>query len=389
MGWILGLIPDSLGGASEVWVRLPALVSGLLLFPLTYVLCRESSASRTSSLLASFTGCLSLMGCAGAVIATPDAPLLVLWTLGLALSVRLARGGSPWLLPAAAAAAGAACLAKLPGLLLLLGIGASVFSRRHLGRRLVGPAIAAVLVIALPLSLVAIGEIAPGTGPAAFQLARFSSTSPGIVGPAAFVAAIIGLAGLLPAGGAVLLASRRLLRESPAAAVLAWSFWPVVAACTLAAALIHVEPNWGAVAFPSLFAGWALVLDRLRGRGRAAGAAALALNVVLALVVHLHAAGLLAPSLVGRGPASRLHGWRELARVVGSTQPGRLETGQYELAAPLSYYGRGVLEVVLVPGEEPVGEPAAVWRIEDGRLGLVRRVEGWRWGEGFRISAGR
>jgi len=389
LGWILGLIPASLGSSSEVWVRLPALASGLLLFPLTYVLCREAAASRVSSLLAAFTGCLCVMGCAGAVIVTPDAPLMVLWTLGLILSVRFARGGSPWLLPAAAAAAGAACLAKLPGLLLLAGIGAALASRRSLGSRLIAPAIAAAIAIAVPLTLLAIGELEPGPGPALFQLARLSSASPSIVGPPAFLAALIGLAGILPVGGAVLLASRRALRTSPALAVLAWSFWPAVAAFTLAAAVISVEPNWGAVAFPSLFAGWALVLDRLRERGRGPAVAAVCLNVVVAVLVHLHAAGLLAPSLVGRGPAEKLHGWRELALVVGSTDPGRLETDEYELAAPLSYYGRGALDVILVAGEEPRGEPAAVWRIEDGRLGLERRVEGWRSGEGFRIRSGQ
>ncbi len=391
LGWILALIPAPLGDASEVWVRLPALASGLLLLPLTYILCRECEASRASSLAASLTGCLSIMGCAGAVIVTPDAPLMVLWTVGLLLSVRLARGGSAWLLPAAAAAAGAACLAKLPGLLLLAGVGAAIASRRSLGRRLVAPAAVAALAVAAALALLALGEAGQGPGPVLFQLARFSSASPSAVGPLAFVAATCGLAGLLPAGAAVLLARPAGLRSSPVLAVLAWSFWPALVLLTLAAAVIRVEPNWAAVAYPSLFASWALVLDRLRkqGRGRGLAAAALVLNVALALLVHLHAAGLLAPTLVGRGPAARLHGWRELARVIGSTDPGRLETGQYDLAAPLSYYGRGSLEVILVPGAEPAAEPEAAWRIEDGRLGLVRTIEGWRTGEGFRIRSGR
>jgi len=389
LGWILGAIPASLGGSSEVWVRLPALVAGLLLLPLTHVLCREAGASRTSSLVAAFTGCLSLMASAGAVIVTPDAPLLVLWILGLISSVRLARGGSPWLLAAAAAAAGAASLAKLPGLLLLPGIGASVIARRGQWRRLLVPAIAAALAIGAALALLVVGEAGSGPGPVRFQMTRLASASPSIVGPVAFLAALVGLAGLLPAGGAVLLASRRRLRTRPAVTVLAWSFWPAVAGFTLLAAIVHVEPNWGAVAFPSLFAGWALMLDELRERGRGVAAAALALNVVLALLVHLHAAGLLAPSFVGRGPASRLHGWRELARVIGATDPGRLKTSEYELAAPLSYYGRGALDVVLEPGDVPDGEPEAVWRVEDARLGLVRRVEGWRSGEGFRIRLGR
>jgi 4-amino-4-deoxy-L-arabinose transferase-like glycosyltransferase len=391
LGWILCLIPEPLGGSSEVWVRLPALASGLVLLPLTHVLCREAGASRTSSLVAAFTGCLSLMACAGAVIVTPDAPLLVLWTLGLILSVRLARGGSPWLLAAAAGAAGAACLAKLPGLLLLLGIGAAVIPRRDQWRRLVAPAIVAALAIGAALALIAAGEAGSVPGPVRFQMARLADTSPSIVGPVAFLAALVGLAGVLPAGGVVPLASGRLLRTRPAAAVLAWSFWPALAGFTLLAAIVHVEPNWGAVAFPSLFAGWALLLDGLRerGRGRGVAAAALVLNVLLALLVHLHAAGLLAAPYVGRGPAARLHGWRELVRVIGSTGPGRLETDEYGLAAPLSYYGRGTLDVVLEPGEVPDAEPEAVWRVEDGRLGLSRRVEGWRSGEGFRIRCGR
>jgi 4-amino-4-deoxy-L-arabinose transferase-like glycosyltransferase len=391
LGWILGLIPGPLGGSSEVWVRLPALVSGLVLLPLTHVLCREAGASRTSSLVAAFTGCLSLMACAGAVIVTPDAPLIVFWTLGLIFCVRLARGGSPWLLAAAAGAAGAACLSKLPGLLLLLGIGASVIPRRARWRRLLVPAIVAALVLGAALALLAIGEAGSGPGPVRFQAARLASASPSILGPVAFLAALVGLAGVLPAGGAVPLARAGLLRTRPTVAVLAWSFWPPLAGFTLLAAIVHVEPNWGAVAFPSLFAGWALLLDGLRerGGGRGVAAAALALNVVLALLVHLHAAGLLAAPYVGRGPAARLHGWRELARVVGSTGPGRLVTDEYGLAAPLSYYGRGDLDVVLEPGDVPAGEPRAVWRVEDGRLGLVRRVEGWRTGEGFRIRSGR
>jgi hypothetical protein len=307
---------------------------------------------------------------------TPDAVLIPLWTLCLVLCVRFARGESPWLLPAAAAAAGAACLAKLPGLLLLFAMGSALLVRRSLGRRLVLPAIAAAAALAAPLALLVVGELGGESGPAAFQLARLSSPSPSIVGPFAFLAATIGLAGILPAGGAVVLASRRVLGSGPAPLVLAWAFWPAMALFTLAAAAVHVEPNWGAVAFPSLFAGWALALDRLGRSGRIPAAAALALNLVIAALVHLHAAGLVAPSLVGRGPAARLHGWSETAAVIESTGVECVATDDYSLAAPLGYYGRGRLEVRMADPAEGAPPPSVLWSVEDGRLGLTRRIEG-------------
>jgi hypothetical protein len=161
--------------------------------------------------------------------------------------------------------------------------------------------------------------------------------------------------------------------------VLAWGFWPAIVGTAAAAAALHVEPNWAAVSFPSLFAGWALAIDALCVRrprtGLALAGASLALNLALAVVVHAHAAGLVASSLVGRGPAARLHGWSQLARVIASSSPGRLETDDYGLAASLSYYGRGRIDVELVQGRPP-GPVRYVWRARDARLGIERTVEG-------------
>lgn len=378
IGWIMALVPSSLGGASEVWVRLPALLSGLLMVFLIHVLARSAGASPRSALIASLTGTFSLMGCAGAVIVTPDAPLMLLWSVSLILAVRVARGASPWLLAAASAAAAAACLAKLPGLLLVPGLALAAHARRQEGRRLVGPCVLSALVLVLPLALV--------TGPASFQLGRLSEASPRPLEPLVFLAAIVGLAGVLPAAGAAVLGPLRSTRSEPAIRVLAWTFWPAVAACTALAAAVHVEPNWGAVAFPSLFAGWAILLDRIAARGQARWLAgvALALNLAVAILVHLHAAGVLAPSLVGRGPAARLHGWREIADVIATAAPGRMQTDDYGLAAPLSHYGRGRIDVILVEdrGSTAEVEPLAVWTAQDWRLGLVRRVEAARTQEG-------
>ena len=70
-----------------------------------------------------------------------------------------------------------------------------------------------------------------------------------------------------------------------------------------------------------------------------------------------------------------------MSRVVATSLPGPLVTTEYGLWAELRYYAGPSLDVKLVEEDEtPQGcsTPAGSWTVDDSRLMLSRRVEGWR-----------
>jgi 4-amino-4-deoxy-L-arabinose transferase-like glycosyltransferase len=375
LAWMTALVPDAPGWSSELWVRLPAIVLGMATVAAAYALARAAATSRRTSLAAALATALAPLGASGAVLLTPDAPLALSCTLCVTGCLLYARGRGRWTLVAAGAAAGAAVLSKLTGAAMVPALVAASLVRGGPGRPRLLDALAAAVPLAAATALLAAGELARGPGPLEFQLARLSHASWRPLGPPAFLASQAALMGILPAAGAAVL-----LRPSAAgvaARVLAWCLWPTVVALTVLAAVVHVEANWAAAALPALAGGWALLLERRPPRLRAAlGWGAVGLSVAMSLCVHLHAAGVLAPSLVGRSPASRLHGWRELAAVAAAGGPGPLVVPDYGLRSELTYYGRGRLDVrAPAAGRRPeVGETIASWRVRDLRLGLTRVV---------------
>ena len=124
--WLLG--PSALG--IRLLSPLGAMAGSLLIWQAGEDLFPERRAGLRAAILLNATLVLG----AGAVITTPDTPLLLFWTAGIAALARWRRTGDDrwWL--AAGACAGLALDAKYTGLLLIAAIGVWLLSFRN-GRR--------------------------------------------------------------------------------------------------------------------------------------------------------------------------------------------------------------------------------------------------------------
>ena len=306
----------SLVGESELGVRLAAPLAAAAGSLLLASAAEDLAPGRHAGLIAAALLNASLLFGAGAVLMTPDTPLLLFWTATLAALARgLRRGDGRWWL-AAGLAAGLALASKLTALLLLAAVGlwplALPATRRMLATRWpwLGLGIAG-LVFAPTLAW----NAAHGWAGFVKQGARVTAWQPARAGQflAELLAGQIGLATplvfLLCAVGTV--AALRRARTDAAAALLAASV-VVPGLVFLAHALgDRVQGNWPAGLYPgaalaaAVFAGpswrrwWrpAVVL----------GLAMTAIVYVQALAAPLTLPAGLDPSLL------RLAGWRDLA----------------------------------------------------------------------------
>ena len=85
----------------------------------------------------------------GAAFVTPDAPLVVFWTLGLAALVELWRTGEKRWLIALGLALGLALQSKFTAAFFAAGVGLALVATPSLRRWLVSPALFAGLAVAL------------------------------------------------------------------------------------------------------------------------------------------------------------------------------------------------------------------------------------------------
>ncbi len=379
VAWMEALVPTAMGAVSPAWVRLPVILLGAFMPLAAYLLIRAAGASRASALPAALAGAFCPAASAGAVILTPDAPLTMVWILGLAAALALSKGWTPWLVVAGGAAVAIALLAKLSGLLLALPLAAALVYRPKGAPRPVALLVAAVVLACAAAALVFLPHEGSEPGPLEFQMGRLSEAGIHPLGPLEVAGAIIGLAGVLPAAGVLMLGRPDARCTDLRPRVLAWGFWPVISILAGLSLIIHVEANWGAVALPSLAAAWALLVERglarRPGRWLALAWSAAGSSLALSTLMHLHAAGILAPSWVGKGPAARLHGWRTMAHLVSTSDPGPVITSDHEIWAALSRNALD-LEVTLVAddGAGLCELEQGSWRVKDVKLGLDREI---------------
>lgn len=308
---------------------------------------------------------------AGAVIMTPDTPLLFFWSAALAAVARAARGGGAWFL-AAGAAAGLALASKYTAILLapalLAWMLAAPPARRWL-RAWQPPAGAAVaLLIFAP---VLAWNAAHGWASFAKQGGRAFAIDP--------ARSLRFLGELL--GGQLGLATPLL------AAVFCLAVWraarrwrepgPALAAATVlvpgAVFLLHalggdrVQANWPGVLYPGAALAAGLTMSRLWTPAVALGAAMSALVVVQAAVAPLALPRRLDFALI------RLGGWdalgRDAAAAARAERLGCLVADEYGLAAELAF-----TQDLPVAGAEPRW---ALFALPEARLGpclLVRSL---------------
>jgi 4-amino-4-deoxy-L-arabinose transferase-like glycosyltransferase len=301
----------------------------------------------------------------GAVFVSPDAPLVVFWTLGLAALVELWRTGEARWLIALGLALGLALQSKFTAIFFAAGVVFALAAAPSLRRWLASPALIAGLAVALAIfaPFVAwnaahgwatfakqLGR-APPHGFAPFYLAEFLISQIGLVNPLVF-AALVPAVAAIPWRAAVLPRSRDEARR--------------ILACTIAPAaayfLIHslhdrVQGNWLAPLYPAaaiLAADWVVEVRRAGASGLSSLSAKVALWAAPAGIVF--AALAFAEILTGAvalgpvNPLARLEGFRALAHDLDARaradKAAYVLTQGYALTSLMSYYGDPAVAIV-------------------------------------------
>ena len=296
---------------------------------------------------------------------TPDAPLVVFWTLGLGALVELWRTGERRWLIALGLALGLALQSKFTAIFFEAGVVLALVATPSLRRWLVSPALLAGLAVALIIfAPFVVWNAEHGWATFAKQLGR---AGPGDFTPyylAEFIVAQIGLMNPLVFAALV-----------PAVAAVSWRA-PVaprsrdearrILACTIAPAAVYfllhslhdrVQGNWLAPLYPAsaiLAADWVAEIRRSGDSGFAAGIAKAALwaapigLVVAALTFAEVLTG--AVPLGAANPLARLEGFRELARDLDAKahadNAAYVLTQGYALTSLMTYYGDLAIPVV-------------------------------------------
>ena len=262
-------VSTSLFGAGEFGVRaLSLLLVGAMPALIAFIAWRLFGSAEKAALAALMWIAMPLVAI-GAVFVTPDAPLVVFWTLGLAALVELWRTGRRRWLIAMGLALGLALQSKFTAAFFAAGAALALVATPSLRRWLVSPALFAGLAVALVIfaPFVAwnaehgwatfakqLGR-APPHGFTPYYLAEFLVAQIGLMNPLVFAA-------LIPAVAAV-------PWRAPVAARSAGEARRILA-CTIAPAAVYfllhslhdrVQGNWLAPLYPA--AG-----DSGRGLGR-------------------------------------------------------------------------------------------------------------------------
>ncbi|MGU9980531.1 glycosyltransferase family 39 protein [Phreatobacter sp. HK31-P] len=296
---------------------------------------------------------------AGAMLVTPDTPLVLFWTLALLALIEVWRTGrGEWWL-AVGLSVGLAFVSKYTAVFLGLAILAWLILVPELRRWFRSPwpyaGGALCLVVMAP---VVWWNLAQGGASLTKQFGRAVPTAfdPRFVpeflaGQAALLTPLIGILVLW----GLWIAVRRALRQREAGAVLlSVSVLPLVAYLVWYGLFDRVQGNWTACLLPASIAAavvgakampqtpWLAAVLRFCWRWSVVA------GVVLGLFVIGHAAFRLAPLAVD--PTGQLHGWRAAARAVEQAAEragaGTIGTASYTTTAQLRFYGSGRPPVV-------------------------------------------
>ena len=356
----------SLFGGSELGVRaLSLLVVGAMPALIAFIAWRLFGSAEKAALAALMWIAMPLVSI-GAVFVTPDAPLVVFWTLGLAALVELWRTGERRWLIALGLALGLALQSKFTAIFFAAGVVLALVATPSLRRWLVSPALFAGLAVALVIfAPFVVWNAAHGWATFAKQLGRAR--------PQRIHALLLGRVHRCADRAHKPARFRRARR--PRVAAISWRA-PVsprshdearrILACTIAPAAIYfllhslhdrVQGNWLAPLYPA-------VGDSGRRLGRrdlprdvsgfAAGIAKAApwaapIGLVVAALTFAEAVTGAVP-LGAANPLARLEGFRELARDLDAKahadNAAYVLTQGYALTSLMTYYGDPAIAVV-------------------------------------------
>jgi 4-amino-4-deoxy-L-arabinose transferase-like glycosyltransferase len=354
----------ALFGPSEFGVRALGTLIFAALSGLVALMAWRLFGSIRVAALASLT-LVAMPLAAGAAIATPDTPLVVFWTLGMAAFVEVwrTRRAAWWL--ALGLALGVALLSKFTAAFLAAGVALALLTTPSLRRWSTSraPYAAAALALAIFAPFL-VWNVEHGWATFIKQLGRTTvhGLSPQYL--LEFVASQIGLMNplvflpVVAAVGAVFSArDRPLAPTDEARRLLVASIAPAVVYFALHALHDRVEGNWLAPLYPTLAILAADAIARAQSlasgglwpRLVAAGRWAAPLGLLVALVVYGQAASGVLP-LGEADPTLRFGGWRELTRQVDQLARERgaafVVTVGYPATSLLTYYGDPALPIV-------------------------------------------
>ncbi len=355
-------------GDSALWVRLGPILLGVATTYAMFLLGRELFDARVGMIAAGLFQVVPILA-GGTVVASPDAPLFLAWTIALrfvwqAVHERRNR----W--TAAGLALGFGLLSKLHIIFLIAGIVLflAVYRSEWFGRP--QPYRAAALAVLLFLPVV-YWNVVHEWAMVRFILSERPSVLRGVAGGADLIVRQLSFTLLLfpVLCYALYVAWKR--RGDERFAYLFWTSLPVIA-IPLALGLTSgaARGTWLAPGYLGL----AVVVGTFWNRVTSALAAVTAAILGYVLLVPLMP-GLPIPA------SEELYGWQEAtervmqeARLAG--RPTVLMADRYEVAALLTYYTRGAIPVVLFP----CPNPASIWpRVEEFRGASAVTVLDARW----------
>ena len=355
----------ALFGGSELGVRGLSLgLVGAMPPLIAFIAWRLFRSAETAALAALMWVAMPLV-LVGGVFVTPDAPLVVFWTLGLAGLVELWRSGDARWLIALGAALGLALESKFTAAFFAAGVLLALVATPSLRRWLVSPALYAGIAVGLAIfAPFVVWNAAHGWATFAKQLGRapphefapihvieFLASQILLINPLVF-AALVPAVATIPWRAPASHGSRGEARR-----ILASTIAPAAVYFLMHSAHDRVEGNWLAPLYPALAilaADWTAEVRKARVSGLSGATAKAALWA--APIGFAVAALALAEALTGAvqlglaDPAARLEGFRDLARDLDSKARAEnaayVLTEGYALTSLMSYYGDPAIAVV-------------------------------------------
>ena len=349
-------------GEHELGVRVLGTLSAAAGTGIIYLISWHLFGNRQAAIFAALLYCAMLLISAGAIIITPDTPLLLFWSIALYALARLYEdGGSGWWW-VVGIAMGLALQSKYTALLLGAGIVcamAVVPSLRHWWRSPI-PYLAGALSLAM-FAPVVLWNYQHGWASFAFQFARTNGDGLSLRFLPEFLGGQIGLLTplvfVLSLGGLWLGLRRGEDENGQATLFLASLIGPLLAYFLLHSLHARVNGNWIAPAYP-VFAvlGAQAAFQQRQFPGRVQTAIAFsrrwAVPVGLAFVgiAYVQAAAAPIPLDPSKDPTALMAGWADLAAQVDATADKIgaqfLLTSHYRLTSELSVYSHGARPII-------------------------------------------
>ena len=355
-------VSTSLFGEHEFGVRALGAVAASAGAGLVYVLSQRLFSDPAKAAFAALLYCAMLLISAGAIIITPDTPLVFFWSIAVYALVRIYGGGGSgwWLL--VGLAMGLALQSKYTALLLGAGIPCAMIlvPRLRLWWRHPAPYLAGALAFAIFFPVIAWNyQHDWASFDMQFGRAQVDNLTLRFVGE--FVGSQIGLLTpfvfALAVGGLWLAFDRRKDADSDARLFLASLIAPVIAYFLFHSLHARVHGNWVAPAYPLLAvlgSEAAFEISRFPRRLQPAMAAsrrlAVPVGVAIAAIVYVQAAAAPIPLNGAADPTALMAGWSELARdvegIARRENAAYVLTSHYRLTAELAYYSTGTIPVL-------------------------------------------